>query len=109
MIGYKLREENSMSGIHILVGDSYGVYVPQVFAESFDPEKWGADPADIETISKGPGPENEWYWEAWNSILNKAEFIDNEGHTWRLTQDGDLFSYCEELMSDEERENFFGP
>ena len=37
------------------------------------------------------GPDNDWYWEAWDNILNNAEHTDSQGITWRLHQDGDLW------------------
>jgi len=93
-----------MSGIQILVSDHHGIYIPQVFAEQF--QFSGIDVNDINLVSKGP--DHEWYWEAWESIINDAFQIDKNGNTWKLYQDGDLFAYCEELMSDEEKKNLFG-
>lgn len=93
-----------MSGIQILIGDHQGVYIPQQFASWAG---WsGIDLNDIDLVSKGP--DHEWYWEAWESIINDAFHVDKDGHHWRLYQDGDLFAYCEELMTEEEKENFFG-
>jgi len=93
-----------MSGIQILVSDHHGVHIPQAFVENFD---WsGIDVNDINLVYKGP--DHEWYWEAWESIVNDAFQIDKNGNTWKLYQDGDLFAYCEELMSDEEKKNLFG-
>jgi len=93
-----------MSGIQILVSDHHGIYIPQVFAEQF--QFSGIDVNDINLVSKGP--DHEWYWEAWESIITDAFQIDKNGNTWKLYQDGDLFAYCEELMSDEEKKNLFG-
>jgi len=96
-----------MSGIRLLVADWHGIYVPRVFVEQFDTIKWGVSDKDVSDVSGGP--ENcEWYWEAWEAILNSAEYTDSDGHVWQLSQDGDLWAYCEALMSDEEYENFFG-
>jgi len=39
-------------------------------------------------------------------ILNNARYTDKNGNVWRLMQDGDLWAYCFELMTDEEKENF---
>jgi hypothetical protein len=95
-----------MSGIEILIGDHQGVFIPQQFAEWVG---WNnIEDYERKTLLVGPEPENEDYWECWSSVLERAEFKDKEGNTWRLWQDGDLFAYCEELMSDEEYENLFG-
>ena len=94
-----------MSGIEILISDSWGVYIPKHFAENFI--LWdGVSDSDREILESGP--ENELYWEAWDSITSDATFTDENGNVWRLSQDGDLWAYCEELMTDEEYYNFFG-
>ena len=94
------------SAINLLVSDSHGVYVPQVFASNFDLSLWnGIRPEDIETIEAGP--DHEWYWDAWNDILSSAEYV-TEGNTYRLHQDGDLWAVCYEQMSDDEYRDFFG-
>ena len=94
-----------MSGIEILLSDHHGVYLPLTFVRNFD----GLDNIkrdDIDTVKLGPS--EDWYWDAWTNILDSASFEDKSGNVWRLYQDGDLFSYCPELMTDEEYEDFFG-
>jgi hypothetical protein len=54
------------------------------------------------------GPEAEWYWDAWESILTRAKHVDPDGNVWLLSQDGDLFAYCEDLMTEDEYADFFG-
>lgn len=96
-----------MNAIEILLDGSRGIYIPQNFAEKFDLRLWSnIDEDDIETIAKGPH-DNEWYWEAWQDILDNAQY-KYQGRTWHLWQDGDLFAYCEELMTEKERKDFFG-
>jgi hypothetical protein len=73
----------------IYADSSRGVYIPQFFAESVKREyvngvtSWQWEQIEL-------GPENESYWDAWDSILNNARIIldDKEGF---LYQDGDLF------------------
>lgn len=94
------------SAINLLVSDSAGVYVPQVFCEKFDLARWsGIRDEDIATIEAGP--EHEWYWEAWNDILNSATYTE-DGHTYMLWQDGDLWAISVEQMTDDEYQEFFG-
>ena len=94
------------SAIMLLVSDSYGIYIPQTFLERAHADWDGISFGDAMIIGKGP--EHEHYWEAWNEILNDATVTTDEGHTYRLHQDGDLWMYCEALMTDEEYQNFFG-
>lgn len=93
-----------MSGIEILIGDHQGVYIPQQFAE------WTAwdniDEYERETLLDGP--DNDDYWECWTSVLDRATHTDKHGNIWRLYQDGDLFAYCEELMTEEDKQNLWG-
>ena len=89
----------------LLVDSHHGIYVPKVFSENFDHSKWQGIPAD--DLAVIANPEHEWYWEAWDSILRTATCLQ-DGHTYRLHQDGDLWAYCDELMSDEEYKEFWG-
>ena len=94
-----------MSGLSLLVSDSCGVYVPLRFVTDMDLAQWsGIRDEDVKILEAGP--DAEWYWEAWDSVLGSA-YANINGKVWRLSQDGDLWAYCEELMSDEEYEGFF--
>lgn len=100
----------------LLLSDARGIYIPRDFAQDFrfagmdglteeSPNVVkGCSPEDVETCRKGP--DEEWYWEAWDSILNNAEWTDEEGNRYTLHQDGDLWALCSELMTKEEKENF---
>ena len=95
-----------MSGINIVVNETAGVYIPQFFVD-YCKEGWlDIRSEDIEIIAAGP--EHEWYWEAWNDVMQSANYIDPYGNKWHLYKDGDLFAICEELMTEEEYYNFFG-
>jgi hypothetical protein len=60
---------------------------------------------DLMTVLQGP--DHEWYYDAWDSILTRASFT-RDGNTWALWQDGDLFLVCDDLLSDDEYREFFG-
>ena len=93
-------------GIHLLVSDSYGIYIPQRIAHTFlEGDLEGVRPENMEILKKGP--EHPWYWEAWDEVLGLAHTTAN-GYTWRFWQDGDLFVVCDELMTDEEYKDFYG-
>jgi hypothetical protein len=94
-----------MSGIELLFSDHHGVYIPKLFVEDCG-EIWGLSEDDKLELSEGP--DNEYYWDTWSNVLDYATLKDDNGHVWRLWQDGDLWAYCEELMTDAEYSNFFG-
>ena len=72
----------------------HGQYLPMVFVKNVDCVGfWGFKPEDVETLLEGP--ENEWYWETWDSVLGYAKHVTEDGRVWRLHQDGDLFAYDE--------------
>lgn len=83
----------------IILSDRRGVYIPQNFAKGFiiGADGWqGISSEDLECVKLGPySEENEWYWEAWESILNSAYLIDSDGLKWTLFQDGDLYAIPE--------------
>lgn len=96
---------SKLDAVSLLVADTWGVYVPQEFVERFNLADWSIDPESWAANTCAEGPDNHDYWEAWEEILRKAEYKE-DGHVWRLYQDGDLWALCDELMSDEEKQNF---
>lgn len=66
----------------IAVGDSWGIYIPQRFCEQYPQE----NVADSVWDCCLKGPEEEWYWEAWEFICSTWE---SDG--LRIEQDGDCF------------------
>ena len=103
-----MMKGNKMSGVEILLNDSRGVYIPQNFAENFNMKDWGVIDEERDVLLAGPSPENESYWDVWHDVLSNSSYKDKNDNIWYLTQDGDLFAYCDPLMTDEEYENFFG-
>jgi len=95
-----------MSGIELVLSDSRGIYIPRDFAEVARAGTcWsGYDDADLDILIQGP--EQESYWEAWDSVLATTKFTDSRDRIWNLHQDGDLWIYCAELMTDEEHFNY---
>jgi hypothetical protein len=97
-----------MSGISLLVDGNQGIYIPQTFAQRFRLDDWkGITEEDFNICLMG-GPEHEFYWDAWDTILDNASYTDKDGKTWTLYQDGDLFAFCCELLSDEQYFEFYG-
>ena len=94
-----------MSGLNLLLSDARGVYIPRDFADFA--EHWnGVTPEDLEILRAGP--DHQDYWDAWSMVTIDAHYVDSDGNVWRLWQDGDLWAYCEKLMTDEEYNDFFG-
>ena len=93
-----------MDGIVLISNDSEGIYLPKNFVERFE----GWEGIESEWIEDCLNVDNEYYWDSWNNILDNAYFITEDGHVWRLNQDGDLFAICYELISDSDYYNFFG-
>lgn len=92
-----------MSGVQLLLSDSRGIYIPRDFAECFDLNQWNIDSKYVELLSS---PEDEFYWDNWNFVLNNAKHTDKDGNVWQLWQDGDLWAICPVLMTEEEKQNF---
>lgn len=94
-----------MNAIEILLDSNRGIYIPQHFATQCNADYFdGIAQSDFDTIKNGP--DTEFYWDSWENILNNATFTEN-GHVWRLYHDGDLFLICDDLMTDEEKVNFY--
>lgn len=84
-----------------ILDSARGVYIPQNFVELFNASEWGISDKDKNILLQGP--ENEWYWETWDEVLDNAEYTDENGHEYRLHQDGDLWGYCIDRMTLEEQ------
>lgn len=96
-------KKHTLPAVALLLDEWRGINIPRDFVQHFDLSLWtGLNSEDIEACQD---PENEWYWEGWNNILDNARYEEN-GHVWTLYQDGCLWALCEELMSSEELENF---
>lgn len=94
-----------MSGIELFLDDHRGVYIPRDFVESIDLSMWeGISAEDADTLRAGP--DHEWYWETWDDVVSNAVCTDKNGNKWMLYQDGDLWVYCEALMTLDEKHNF---
>lgn len=76
----------------LLLLDTNGVYIPQLFCDNTDEvcaKEANISFEDVQICQAGP--DHEWYWEAWDSILNDFKYTDTQGVVWRLHQDGDLW------------------
>ena len=79
----------TLCDIEFLLSDARGLYIPANFIECFDSEKWNISKEDKKELEN---PDNEFYWETWETILNNSEFIDENGKKWNLYHEGDLYA-----------------
>ena len=105
----------TLQAVNLILSDARGIYIPRDFlTDNYNEEAvehcraWGLTDENREHWQDALNPENEWYWGAWDWALNNATYTDENGNVFRLWQDGDLWAYCDELMTDEEKQNFFG-
>jgi len=83
---------NPDADCQLLLGDSHGIYIPQLYCSGIsedDCEALSVQWEDVKTCQGGP--DEELYWDAWQSICYSASWEDN-GEEWRLLQNGDLWA-----------------
>ena len=87
-----------MDTMRLLVDSHHGIYVPQVFAKTYI--GWNLTLEDERILQEGP--DNPVYWEAWDAVLDYAEF-ETGGHIWTLDENaGDLWAIREDHVWEEE-------
>mgnify|MGYP003335682575 FL=1 len=87
----------------LVCADTWGVYIPKRWCDDIaesDCAALGIDWRDVQTCQAGP--DQEWYWEAWQAILDSAAMTDEAGTVWRLYQDGDLWEVPDGFTFDTE-------
>lgn len=92
---------NIKSGLACLLHDGRGIYIPAKFVEIYNAALWGVTDKDKKELSS---PDNQYYWETWESVLNYAGYTDANGNKWHLYQDGDLYAVCYGLLTDDEKQ-----
>ena len=99
-----------MTYSQLFLDGSRGIYIPQKFAEMIDPQDWtGIEPQDLDVLRSGP--DHEFYWDAWTSVLDYAETKDGrvlhqDGDLWLVARDRaieDLNAYFESVLEYETR------
>lgn len=95
--------------ITLILDGSRGIYIPQGFAERFGHwlGEWkNVNQDDIDTLLEGP--DHEWYWEAWQNVVDNAEYMGADGVKYSLYQDGDVWLVPEgtRFPSDDDWEDY---
>lgn len=89
----------------IILSECRGIYLPQNFIEETENvEGWTYNISNYDIITLKNGPDDEWYWQAWENMLNNAYFTYPDGTKGVLYQDGDLFVLPEGTSLEEEEE-----
>jgi len=101
----EVSDVSGLPAVSLYCSDSHGVYIPRDFAESYNRSMWqGIDKDDVDVLCAGP--EHEQYWDAWDNVLDNAKVVGDDGHTYTLHQDGDLWVICYERMTEQEKRDF---
>ena len=77
----------------LILSSARGIYIPRDFATDFGPCIKGDSLADdLACLERGPD-DDDWYWEAWDRVLDDAVLVDTDGHEFTLLNgvDGDVF------------------
>lgn len=81
----------------LMIDGARGIYVPQAFVQNFTPSDWGLTPDEIAVLDAGP--DHVDYWDVWEDVDGRKEYLDKEGVSWVLCQDGDLFAQAVSVPS----------
>lgn len=88
-----------------IIGDSQGIYIPQIFADRLAQAYIFNESKDIseslEICAKGPH-ENEHYWDAWQEVQDAVRGRHFDLSKGSIEQDGDVF-YIHEISPEIER------
>jgi hypothetical protein len=83
---------NPDTDCRILLSDSHGICIPQTWTSGMteeDCKDFSVSWEDVQACQSGP--DCEQYWDAWQAILDSAEW-EEDGEMWRLVQSSDLFA-----------------
>ncbi len=88
--------------LHLLLDGHHGVYIPQLFAQQCTAEQhWKYSDEDRAILLAGP--DYDEYWDAWDSVLNEAYWIDpKSGNKYYIDQNDDLWMIRDGYHRDEE-------
>ena len=104
----------NLNNVVLILSDARGVYIPRDFVTDDYNElaeehcaAWGMDEINRGSFEGCINPDDEWYWDNWQYVLDNARYTEKEtGKVFTLYQDGDLWAICYDYMTEEERQNF---
>jgi hypothetical protein len=82
----------------LLVSDANGIYIAQMFCKVYASYITNASEVgeDLQTCLNGP--DDEFYWEAWENLINNVQFSNDKGEKYtigNLGESGDLWAIPE--------------
>jgi len=83
-----------------IIDGQWGIYIPQTFCQRYHPEDWGFARHDQNWKSCLAGPDDPYYWESWDTILNNAR-TSWDGEAVSLYQASDLFIVRDDEIPEE--------
>ena len=87
--------------LELLINDSHGTYIPQIFFEMFEDQIKDFFDADKFKYFKEVllDPENELYWDAWNDLEMYSDFTlkNDDGVRYTIALNGDLWAWPEDM------------
>lgn len=90
-----------------IIDGNQGIYIPQEFVTRYrdsiiEPNKELQEAMD----DVEEGPDNEWYWESWNDIIEHAVLLGTDGKKYTLYQDDSLYLVGEDEVWDENGQEY---
>lgn len=82
----------------LLVNDAHGIYIAQLFCKQYLPYITNAEELKEDIDICIDGPDNEYYWEAWDTLLNRIELTNDNKEKFsigNLYESGDLWAIPE--------------
>lgn len=82
----------------LLVNSAHGVYIAQIFCEKYSTYITNMNKVKENFDTCLLGPDNEFYFEAWEILLNNVEFTNDRKEKCtigNITDDGDLWAIPE--------------
>lgn len=103
-----------LDNVVLILSDARGIYIPRDFLTDNYNEiaeahcsAWHLTEENKDHWLDAINPDSDWYWEAWEWVLDNAYFIEEKtGKKYTLYQDGNLWGICYDAMTDEEKQNF---
>ena len=89
----------------LLLDGNRGIYIPKIFAEEIINGVYRVKNREDLTVLLNDldSPNNEYYWESWEDLLNNCILLDSKGNEFTLYQNDDLWAIPEGY----DMENFF--
>ena len=78
----------------LLVDCHHGIYIPNIFMQEINNGSYKVkNLSEIsELFTDLASPENDFYWESWEDMLNNCILIDLKGNEYTLWQNDDLWA-----------------